>query len=537
MLNRRSGLEKIQESLKSRIGQTTAASQDRGKSIASKDSSEIAKLQKELSDTTSALEGTKKAIDVLSNDTRTLAAIEQNLANINESRLSGRQRSVLLSNRLAGESDPAKRQKIFNEALKPIAAVGKAISGKTLSESESAALQQGLAEGPSGQIGEFLRQQGVADEDIPAKLEEIAAKAQAGALKFRSDEFNPSGDKGTQTAIDAFFAKGRADTVIGTSAEEVKGLKDREDFFELQQQARKGTSDANVVQLEEQQRILQRELEKTKESLIQTAIAFEKLRSALPLDQPKIPTPPTETSTPPPQTSTPPPKKSTSKSNLPFDPNTFGFTDKDQEDLDLIFGDMPLLPSNFIPKGTTRKDLDNPARLDGSGSTKIPDGTPGSRNLPTGTPLPPGSTTLRDGVTPLPRGMQVNENGKIDLAPSLPPSPLPSPPRGRLMGPNGMPAARGAFSPGAPQNIGQPSDFIKGGLSSAADQKFAKDIEVAASTLSTLPELQVAVNGNVGPVEVVLNGTQLLTEFKQEFLNGVIEQISAAIQAERTDLV
>ena len=87
----------------------------------------------------------------------------------------------------------------------------------------------------------------------------------------------------------------------------------------------------------------------------------------------------------------------------------------------------------------------------------------------------------------------------------------------------------------APQPF--PPTTAGGGVSSAADQKFVKDLDVAANTLSSLPELQVSVNGNVGPVEVVLNGTQLLTEFKEEFLNGVIDQISAAIQAERTDLV
>ncbi len=60
--------------------------------------------------------------------------------------------------------------------------------------------------------------------------------------------------------------------------------------------------------------------------------------------------------------------------------------------------------------------------------------------------------------------------------------------------------------------------------------RFAQDITTAANKLANLPELQVRLDANVGPVEVILNGASVIAQFgekvKGEILNAVSQEIA-----------
>lgn len=86
---------------------------------------------------------------------------------------------------------------------------------------------------------------------------------------------------------------------------------------------------------------------------------------------------------------------------------------------------------------------------------------------------------------------------------------------------------------------GTPSDVGGAALNEAATKfekivpelnRFAQDVSTAADKLSNLPELQVSLDANVGPVEVILNGASVIAQFgekvKAEILQVVAQEIA-----------
>jgi hypothetical protein len=94
LLDRRTGLEDIRRGLLDKIGELTGVdttnTEDAIQAAQGVDGAD--QLISELGNTTAALEGTKRAIEEATNETARLAAIEDRLASINETRLSERQR-------------------------------------------------------------------------------------------------------------------------------------------------------------------------------------------------------------------------------------------------------------------------------------------------------------------------------------------------------------------------------------------------------------------------------------------------------------
>ena len=64
----------------------------------------------------------------------------------------------------------------------------------------------------------------------------------------------------------------------------------------------------------------------------------------------------------------------------------------------------------------------------------------------------------------------------------------------------------------------------------------SQQLNSAADKLASLPALEITINGKIAPVEVVLNGTQMLAEFKETFMNEVRLMVGNAIIAQNTSL-
>ncbi len=64
----------------------------------------------------------------------------------------------------------------------------------------------------------------------------------------------------------------------------------------------------------------------------------------------------------------------------------------------------------------------------------------------------------------------------------------------------------------------------------------SQQLNSAADKLASLPALEITINGKIAPVEVILNGTQMLAQFKEEFMNEVRLEIGNAIINQNTSL-
>ena len=273
LLKRRSQLEGDISFLKGAIGQTTGTDKFDTASLAAFDDPQTKALISELANTTSALEGTKQAIDLLANDTTELAAVEGKLASINESRLTGRQRLTALFSQLANAKNPFDRKKILDEFQRPLVAAAKAQQGIPLSFQEFAALQGDVLKGVNGLLGTVEKNLfGRSDEDILGRFETLLVNnQQTGISALQALGL---------TAAPAVFG-GAAATAQGQTPQEQKLLGTADALLKRSVDLVNGVAQANADAIAGQQQILQDELTKTKDVLGQLNREFKILRNTI----------------------------------------------------------------------------------------------------------------------------------------------------------------------------------------------------------------------------------------------------------------
>jgi len=175
--DRRERLQAERESLKRRLGEASGQEGLAGGALQEEDTDQLIKA---LADNQQALQGTSDALQQLGDDVTQLAAIESELAKLQESQLTGQQKAASLARKLGDAKTPQERQKIIEEANKPIAALGKAkrlAAGEDVGDFSFDELADLLS------LDDFTRQQfGVSDEDF-ANLKQVASTAVGEGIK------------------------------------------------------------------------------------------------------------------------------------------------------------------------------------------------------------------------------------------------------------------------------------------------------------------------------------------------------------------
>ena len=59
--------------------------------------------------------------------------------------------------------------------------------------------------------------------------------------------------------------------------------------------------------------------------------------------------------------------------------------------------------------------------------------------------------------------------------------------------------------------------------------QFAQQINTAADKLAALPDLQVNLDANVGPIEVILNGASIIAQFGEKIKGEILTEVSNQI--------
>jgi TP901 family phage tail tape measure protein len=175
--DRRERLQAERESLKRQLGEASGQEGLAGGALQEQDTDQLIKA---LADNQQALQGTNDALQQLGDDVTQLAAIESELAKLQESQLTGQQKAANLARKLGDAKTPQERQKIIEEANKPIAALGKAkrlAAGEDVGDFSFDELADLLS------LDDFTRQQfGVSDEDF-ANLKQVASTAVGEGIK------------------------------------------------------------------------------------------------------------------------------------------------------------------------------------------------------------------------------------------------------------------------------------------------------------------------------------------------------------------
>jgi len=281
LLSRREGLEDIRSQLLQAISERTGVDPTDTAALASLDLPEIDQLQTELANVTSALEGTKKSIDVLANDTRILTAVENKLTSIQESRLTGRQRVTAALSQLANARTPEERARIVSEIQRPVLAARKVNQGQGLNLQEFASFAQSLDEGVNGVAGELLRRgnPGISEEDLARLVDQSRANLQTGFLRNVAPNAVGRGLGFDNFAADVIFnPQGASTEAAGQTPEEKRLLTIKDQILKVQEDLIRGTADQNAKSIADQQAILRDQLSKTKSSLDAAAEAFKRLR-------------------------------------------------------------------------------------------------------------------------------------------------------------------------------------------------------------------------------------------------------------------
>jgi hypothetical protein len=278
LLDRRTGLEEIRRGLLDSIGELTGVDTTNvDDAIQAAQGVEGAdKLISELGNTTAALEGTKRAIEEASSETARLAAIEDRLASINESRLTERQRLQSGLKQLEGAKTPQDRNKILNEIQRPFIAASKLAAGQALTIQEGAALQGDLLSGNTGIVANAFRQQnpGATEEQVADFIERSLANFQVGGQNL----FRGLGLGADATAAVFGKADGPGATAKGETAEEQSLLSQAEKIQQEQLKLIEGTVNQNTDLLTQQQDIYKQKIIETTAALATAADAFAALR-------------------------------------------------------------------------------------------------------------------------------------------------------------------------------------------------------------------------------------------------------------------
>ncbi len=259
LLARRASLEKRGLQDRASLDQLTGGDKS-AERITEKTPKEIKTLVDKLSANTAALEGTNKAIELLSNDMSELTAIESQLSNIQSQRLSGRQRQIVDLKRLAAAKTPQDRARVKMDMARPYIAAQKNLAGINLSLEEQISLQEGLQEGQSGALARYLKIQ-----DRPDFIEKSAQNVSMGSYDYLA--------KGLGKRV----ADAESGPIKETKKE--KQLKSRKTTIVDEQTALiEGLAKQHSAAIANQQTILQDELIKTKDKILETKDAFEQLR-------------------------------------------------------------------------------------------------------------------------------------------------------------------------------------------------------------------------------------------------------------------
>ena len=278
LLDRRTELEGIRRGLLDKLGEVTGVdTTNAADAIQAAQGVEGAdQLISELGNTTAALEGTKRAIEEATNETARLAAIEDRLASINETRLNERQRLQAGLKQLEGARTPQERNKILNEIQRPFIAASKLAAGQALTVQEGSALQADLLQGNTGIVANAFRQQnpGATEEEIADFVERSLANFQIGGQNL----FRGLGLGADATAAIFGTATGPGATAKGETDQEKSLLSQAEKIQQEQVALVQGYVEQNTDLLAQQQDIYKQKIIETTAALATAAEAFSSLR-------------------------------------------------------------------------------------------------------------------------------------------------------------------------------------------------------------------------------------------------------------------
>lgn len=280
LLDRRKDLEDQIKALNDSISQGLIPDGTSQKTLLNSD---VPKNTKQLAELTSQLEGTKKAIDILANDTRVLSSIENKLTSVQEQRLTQRQRTQAALSRLDSAKTPEERNEALKEIFKPLLAAQKVISGRNITPGEAAVLAQDLAN-KQGLVATGFRQQeaqrlGIRPEEVSEQsvnefLEKAAAKLQEGAAGFFTRIAGPIGDFLTGGAT------GAGATVAGTTGIEQSLLSKQKQILDAQTKLIEESGKRNAELIKNREALLQKALQQTNKKIIESVEEFNKLRES-----------------------------------------------------------------------------------------------------------------------------------------------------------------------------------------------------------------------------------------------------------------
>lgn len=271
LLARRKQLLDQQQKLLQQAGATTGVAgstpDEIKKSLESATNKDAQELAKKMAENTAALDGTNKALQELGNNMSALEAIQTKLSQIQEARLSSRQRARFLVKRFAEAKTPGERAKIREEFNRPAVALSKVNKGIAINPQEAEAL--------STLVDDLL----TAGKISKKRADEIRAKIQKSRNEFFKRSERKGGAELNKGLVDIRFGLG--ETTAGSTKEEKKLLAEAEKRKKNQQAAITGVADQNAQIILEQQKILQKELTLTQKKLLDTGAAFTKLRQQM----------------------------------------------------------------------------------------------------------------------------------------------------------------------------------------------------------------------------------------------------------------
>ena len=281
LLDRRKNLEDQIKALNDSIGQTLQVDPSDQTELLSDTTKQNSARLAEL---TSQLEGTKKAIDILANDTRVLSSIENKLTSVQEQRLTQRQRTQAALSRLDSAKTPEERNNALKEIFKPLIAAQKVLSNKIITPGEAAALAQDLANKQGLVATAFRRQEAqrlgirpeeVSEQSVNEFLEKAAAKLQEGAANFFTRIAGPDGDSLTGGAT------GAGATVAGTTGIEQSLLSKQKQILDAQTKLIEENGKRNAELIRNREALLQQSLAQTTEKVKESVAEFNKLRDTI----------------------------------------------------------------------------------------------------------------------------------------------------------------------------------------------------------------------------------------------------------------
>ncbi len=498
LIDRRSQLQGERETLLAQLGQQAGGAAG-GADV---DDPATQDLIKKLGENSAALDGANSAIKTLSEDVTQLEAVEKELTKIQEARLTGRERAKLFAGRLGEARNPRDQAKILQDLLAPTRAAQKAQQGQALNFKEVAS----ILENPE-QIKDALNLDDAQLEQLVAN----ATKGVEGGVGNLLQQFGVGGGVARELPRRLFGAGG---TAKGETKREQDLLAEGKALGDDRAKLTSAIADDNTKKLVEQQLIFQDEINKTAEALKKAGEEFKFFRGEVTGQQ--------ETEVPP-ELAGEPILGDSRTSRLTLDPATGALSAVPKEP---SFAD---LVSTIDQSGFNQelKSVEPFRQNRNTPRTRLRDRIASQRAALQGTIQTSGPTDDQRGAL-----SQVNEIAQNQLSRIS-----------RTQGPraasNFIATEQDKQKQQSQQRRGEAANAGGAALNEAATKfeqivpelnRFAQDITTAANKLANLPELQVRLDANVGPVEVILNGASVIAQFgekvKGEILNAVAQEIA-----------